>query len=676
MNQKMKYLISAAMLGSVGFLNGGVSSVYAEGPVYELNPVTVTAQREKAPDLETPATVDILTADDIQKTGATSVHEALKFSTGIIMHAQGPRNISQGTMTNKAVIRGNEKGTLVLMDGVPINQGGRYNLEDIPVDAVEKIEVVRGGGAVLYGSEASGGVVNIITKGTRPNMVKVGVGNYGIQNYTASAQAGKFGITYSYDHTGRIDNISDPTIPSGKQRGSAPDGGLYYNIVRGEHSSVNWRYNFNDDLYFTHTYGENSDHYTYKYDGHAYKPNTGADYKDVIHSTKENLAQLHFDHGDLKANIFYNRRDQKTENWIADQKVIKKKGKFTYPNAPKFNPNTRNYDHTKYEDQSMGFDISNRWHFNKGSFMVGYNFQRNLETRTSSDVIVDGYVTKDGARNSYQRNMHSIYGQLAYDITAKDKADFNFRETWTESDSAGNKYSKFTPEINWMHFVNYDTTVYAKAGKSFMMPTFSQLYGGGNIVGVPGLKPENGKHYELGLKKNIGQSTWRVDVFHYNIKDHLDADTSKFPEVSYKNTDIRNTGIELDWSRKQNENLSYHLGISYSHPEKRKDNENNGQWHDYYGRVQFNGGIDYTAGKLTTALEWNVLGARTRDSAPYSHFKDQCFTDLNFSYQANTNSRFFLNIDNLFNRHDIVSSSSSSFYNLGRNFMMGYEYKF
>lgn len=44
-------------------------------------------------------------------------------------------------MTNKAVIRGVEKGTLVLVDGVPINQSGRYNLEDIPTDAVEKLKL-------------------------------------------------------------------------------------------------------------------------------------------------------------------------------------------------------------------------------------------------------------------------------------------------------------------------------------------------------------------------------------------------------------------------------------------------------------------------------------------------------------------------------------------------------
>lgn len=138
----------------------------------------------------------------------------------------------------------------------------------------------------------------------------------------------------------------------------------------------------------------------------------------------------------------------------------------------------------------MGLDVSNRWHFNKGSFMIGYNFQRDLETKTTSPIYVGGYRTKEGAHHHYQRNMHSIFGQLAYNITEKDEADFNFRETWTEDDSAGNGYDKFTPEVTWTHSFNEDASLYAKAGKSFMMPTFTQLYGGGNIVGVPDLKPK------------------------------------------------------------------------------------------------------------------------------------------------------------------------------------------
>ena len=270
--------------------------------------------------LTTPSAVDVLTSSDIQKTGATSVQEALKFTTGVIAHAQGPRNISQGTMTNKVVIRGVEKGTLVLVDGVPINQAGRYNLEDIPVESIEKIEVVRGGGAVLYGSEANGGVVNIITKGKRPNLVRAGFGNYGIQNYALSTQAGKFGFTATYDHTGKIDNVSSP-------EGGRPQG-MYFNIRRGEHANFNARYDFNDKLFISHSYGRNSDHYLYRWDGRSYSSvnskthettvypptNAGAPYKNELHSTEENLTTLHYDDGDLKATLYYNRRDQKSNN--------------------------------------------------------------------------------------------------------------------------------------------------------------------------------------------------------------------------------------------------------------------------------------------------------------------------------------------------------------------------
>lgn len=95
-----------------------------------------------------------------------------------------------------------------------------------------------------------------------------------------------------------------------------------------------------------------------------------------------------------------------------------------------------------------------------------------------------------------------------------------------------------------------------------------------------------------------------------------------------------------------------------------------------------NTGFTAKSGKLTTSFEMNYLGKRTRDYANkdtvgiYPSMKAQVLSNLNFSYQANENSRFFLNIDNLFNRHDIISTSSSTFYNLGRNFMLGYEYKF
>lgn len=658
--KKLATAIACAVFTGAACVSGGVSAA----EVYELNPVLVTAQRSVTKDMETPAAIEILHADDLQKTGATSVQEALKFSTGIITHGQGPRNISQGTMTSKAVIRGVEKGTLVLVDGVPINQGGRYNLEDIPVESIDRVEVVRGGGAVLYGSEANGGVINIITKGKRANMVKAGFGNYGIQNYAASFQAGKLGFTAAYDHTGKIDNISAPTETTSKRSG-APRG-LYYNIKRGEHANFNARYDFNDDLYVTHTYGRNSDHYVYKYTGIDNAANAGKEYKNVIHSTEENLTALHYTKNNFSVNAFYNRRDQETKN--ASAKINKK-----FPQN--FDSSSISHDKTSYLDQTVGINFQNRWNFHKGSFMLGYEFQRDMQDKTiNKGTSVTG--------NFYSRNAHSLFGQVAYDFTQATQANLNFRQTWTEADDAGNKYDKFTPEFVLMHHLDESTMVYGKVGQSFMLPTFTQLYGGGNIVGVPDLKPEKGMHYELGAKKSIGKNAYRVALYSYKIEDFIDADTKDWPEVSYKNSDVKNTGIEIDWTRNQNENLSYRLGLTYSHPQKQEGKidkhgvETKGEWHDYYGKLGFNAGIDYTRGKLTTAFHISYLGDRTRDASPYASMKAQLFSDINFSYQANDNARFFLNIDNLFNRHDIISTSTSSFYNLGRNFMAGVEYKF
>lgn len=663
-----KICLSAMLMA--GLLYGGVSAA-DNAPTYTLDPVTVTAQREATQDLKTPAAVTVLTAEQLQQTGATGMQEALKFLTGLIIHAQGPRNISQGTMTNKVVIRGVEKGTLVLVDGVPINQGGRYNLEDIPVESVERVEVVRGGGAVLYGSEATGGVINIITKGTRENSIKAGIGNYGIQNYAASFQAGKLGVTYAYDHTGKIDHISGYTDK--KMSKMAPMDGLYYNIIRGEHNNVNARYNFNDNLYFTHTYGQNSDHYAYRYNGMEYAPNTGKDYKNVLHSTVENLSALHYEKDDVKATIFYNRRDQKTKNRTT---VDAKK--------PDFNPLNTTFDQTGYLDQSLGFDVSNRWHFGENSVLFGANFQRDLEEKTDSAPSKNGVP-----KANYSRNLYSLYGQLDYHFTDKTSANLNLRGTWTGKDAEGNKYSKFTPEIVLMHELDDSSSLYAKAGQSFMMPTFSQLYGGGDIVAAPGLKPQHGTHYELGWKKNEDNQAWRVALFHYEIKDSIESklywDKSNNLKILYANEDVRNTGIELGWTMQKSENLSFNAGISYSHPEKKSVTVSTmsgkltyGDWHDYYGKLQLNAGVVWKSGKLTTAANVNYLGKRIKDSnvGDYSSMKPQLFTDLNFSYAPNKDGRFFLNIDNVLDRQDIISSADSSFYSLGRNFMAGYEYKF
>ena len=110
---------NTALAGALLLVLAGWSAADA-AEIYTLDPVIVTAERTDTKELKTPAAVEIITDKQIRETGAANMQEALKFSTGIITSSQGPRGLSQGTMTAKAVIRGVEKGTLVLVNGVPI----------------------------------------------------------------------------------------------------------------------------------------------------------------------------------------------------------------------------------------------------------------------------------------------------------------------------------------------------------------------------------------------------------------------------------------------------------------------------------------------------------------------------------------------------------------------------
>lgn len=171
--------------------------MYAEEPeqVFTLDPMIVTATRTEKRDLDVPATTSIYTSKQLEATGATTVEGALKYATGIVYKSE-----TAGDGGGEFLIRGKRRGTMVLVDGIPLNvRTGYYDLDRINIADVERIEVVRGGGAVLYGSDATGGVINIITKNKRTNSVSATVGNYGVQKYATSLQAGKLGIGASWN---------------------------------------------------------------------------------------------------------------------------------------------------------------------------------------------------------------------------------------------------------------------------------------------------------------------------------------------------------------------------------------------------------------------------------------------------------------------------------------------
>jgi vitamin B12 transporter len=127
-----------------------------------LSPVVVTATRTETPERDTTTSISVITSKDIRDRQAETVLEALRDIPGVDVVQSGAR----GTGT-AVFIRGAESNqALVMIDGVEVNSttAGAFNFAHLTTENVERIEVLRGAGGTLYGSQAIGGVINIITK--------------------------------------------------------------------------------------------------------------------------------------------------------------------------------------------------------------------------------------------------------------------------------------------------------------------------------------------------------------------------------------------------------------------------------------------------------------------------------------------------------------------------------
>ncbi|POH81167.1 addiction module protein [Stutzerimonas stutzeri] len=142
-----------------------MASMAQAAPVTELNPTVVTASRSEHSVADAPASVSVITAEQIKARGASNLLEALRGIPGLTLNGRqvgGRKTLS---------IRGAEdRHTLVLVDGRRISSTddtighSDYQYGWVAMDQIERIEVVRGPMSALYGSEAVGGVINIITR--------------------------------------------------------------------------------------------------------------------------------------------------------------------------------------------------------------------------------------------------------------------------------------------------------------------------------------------------------------------------------------------------------------------------------------------------------------------------------------------------------------------------------
>lgn len=633
-------LMTALITGTV--LWGGNSVLAQENEQeFTLDPMVITATRTEKRDVDVPASTTILSNQDLKNTGAQNLQVALGRVPGLIYKTFSPGGGAMGTMANEIAIRGVSNGTLVMLNGTPMNLRGKYFLDAIPVENVERVEIVKGGAGVLYGSEAMGGVINIITKKEFTNSVSVGYGNYGQQKYSASVGTDKVNVGYNLEKWGNVDTIS-----------RSDNKGLKHTDMTGsEKRNLYVDYKINDNWNFLYNYFETNVRYDTWFDD-AYKevPKGGALQQNREYVTKQNLVQLLYQDDTLKANLYYN------------QNKLMANGFTNYNTSGKFQGKI--YD-TDEKNRTYGADVQKEWQLNsKGSLVLGGSYQNEFYDDYSSKVT--------------DRHIYAVYGQYDHKFDDKNELIVGARETWTTGGYRDQNYDNFSMSGQYVHKLDDDDSLYANVTQSFIMPTFSQMYGASDTaIANPDLKPQKGVSYEAGWKRVTDSHSWKAAVYHIDITDNISAtwDTDK-TEYQYTNEDFKNTGIELSCDIEGKNGWSYNWGVNYMDPKVKGTKKP--YWDRKYGRVQLNGGITYSKDKWVSSLQGTYLAERvgTPSSSHSYHEKPYFLTSLTTTYNADKQNSFTLTMDNLLDREDNLSHSGSEYYSTPFNFMLTYNYKF
>lgn len=654
-------------------LTGAVLSVFMAGAygnacaadgtsdaVYSLNPVVVTATRYEKSDAEIPAATQTFTEEQIEQTGADNLQVALQYLDGVIDAGMGPNGTSVSSMTTKNVIRGVSNGTVVMINGTPINWRTNYNLENIPTSAVERVEVVRGGGAVLYGSQATGGVINIITKKTLPNEVKVGLGNKGRQEYAVTANAGDLSIAYTYNKWGKLGYVSssDSSIKPDKTRVPVEMKQRFFGSEKNDFLAT---YKLNDHADFLYNHNESASRWAYTYTGI-----TDPDYEDMNdhpryirrYENDKDFLQFNF-HGldGISGHVFYNYNTLKTHGTDYYSSTGKK---YAAPKAVRGQEKNKTY----------GYDVQKVWDGNPDqTFLIGTSLVRETFENETSDT---------------GRNIISAFGSWERNLTAKDVLTLSGRGTWTTGGIQN--FHNFSGQAQYLHKLDNTQSLYASVGQSFVLPTFSQMYsreqagGISNIIGNPDLKPQKGLHCEAGWKKEETNRQYKVALFTEKIDDNISYSGTSGRWYAI-NEDFKNHGIEASIRGQEDNGFTWHAGLTWQDPKSKQTTEKTSAkryWDRSYGRILLTGGVGYEKEKWTTALNFSYLADRVQSPlAAHSHsVKPYLLTSMTVKYSPNKSSDIMLAIDNLLNRKDIVSHTTSDYYATPRNFILSYRYKF
>lgn len=520
--------------------------------------LVVSANRFSQPVSSVLAPTSVVTRNDIERWQAKSLTDVMRRLPGVDVAQNG------GMGQNSSLfIRGtNSSHVLLLIDGIRLNQAGvsgSSDLSQIPLSLVQKVEYIRGPRSAVYGSDAIGGVVNIITtRNKNGTALSAGLGSNGYQAYDAATQqplgdntvatlAGNYTYTKGYD----VVAYGSTGMQSQQDRDGFMSKSLYGSV----------QHQFNEQVSgFFRGYGYDN---RTAYDSY-YSPGS------ALVDTRKLYSQT-WDSGVRYQQGIY-----------ASQLV----GSYSHSKDYNYDPRLGQYASSARLDDVEQYNLQwgNTLQVGQGTLSAGADWQDQKIKPNTASVTEEKSQRNTGLYLTGQQ----LFGPLTLEAAVRgdDNSEFGWHGTWQTSAA-------------WEFVEGY--RFIASYGTAFKAPNMGQLYS--DFYGNGDLKPEESKQWEGGFEGLSGPVSWHVSAYRNDVDNLIDSDP-----VTYRYYNIgkaRIKGVEATASFDTGP-FTHQLGYDYVDARNAKTNE----LLPRRAKQQVKYELDWQVYDLDWAVTYHYLGQR------------------------------------------------------------------
>ena len=548
----------------------------------EMEGTVVTATMTEKEIEKAPGSIEVITSQEIKDINAQTVAETLEIATGLAVSDE------IGRVKGLSIRGTGNKRALVLIDGRRLCMGYKdsVNMEQIPIpiDMIERIEVVRGPTSALYGSDAIGGIVNIITKKPPKELAMGFTFQYGMDTYGEGEEPivraylgdalGRFGFLFAGSYLNKNKWDRDGVIPDDgdfEDLGSLA-GRLSFELTDHQNLLTGFEYSDSDReglRFFQNLDRERvaeSERHSYFVQYNA-RPNPLFNFVfKAYHSEQENDDVEFFPFAET------------TPKEAAERKLDQMEGRFT----------------------GILFD--------KHIFTAGSEFRKEeIDTETDREDIdedIDNF---------------SIYLQDEYQIF--DPLYLVFGVRFDEHSEFG---SEWTPRTSLIYKILDNFRFKASYGTGFRAPGLSELYvtstrkrGKEVYESNPDLDPETSESYEVGIEGEYKKSWGRITAFRNEIEDLIEPIWYKSTGTGKKKTDYYRyqnvseaitQGVELEYGLKLPMGFSFSGNMAYLNTENKETDKDLEGEPKYKGHLEL--GYRYPELGLRANVRMDYIGER------------------------------------------------------------------